>query len=197
MNNNNNNSSSILLFYFWLYSAEAICKCVPGDKINKVLKMKSRKLSCVFTHFGEQSVQRETKAEVWNKSGSKVFIAVVSYRLAVSERTLPVEIPLNPCSVAADRAVPPGETLPPGIDYWTSCLRGAEATAEVPAAQWPCCLSTQQVSVHADVMAYATQRRLQQQLQLSFPATTGRLKPLPPEFVIILAWSIPKVLSGN
>lgn len=55
---------------------------------------------------------RETKADVLNKSGSKVFIAV-SYRLAVSERTLPVEIPLNPGSAGADCAVPPGETLPP------------------------------------------------------------------------------------
>lgn len=72
--------------------------------------MKSRKLSCIFTYLGQESVQRGL-----NKSGSKVFIAVVSYRLAVSERTLPVEIPWNPCSAAADCAVPPGETLPEGL----------------------------------------------------------------------------------
>lgn len=147
--------------------------------------MKSRRFSCIFTHFGDQIVQRETKAEVLNESGSKVFIAV-SYRLAVSERTLPVEIPLNPSSAGADCAVPPGETLPRGIDDWTSCLRVAKVTAEVPAAQRLCCLSTHQVFVHADVMACISQRHLEQQLQLSFPVTTGHFKLLP--LGLLLFW---------
>lgn len=112
-----------------------------------------------------------------NKSGSKVFIAVVSYRLAVSERTLPVEIPLNPCSAAADCAVPPGETLLEGL---VTGHPVCAVTAEVPAAQWLGCLSLHQVFVHTDVMLYTSQRHLEQQLLLSFPATTGGFKPLPP-----------------
>ena len=33
----------------------------------------------------------------------------------MSERALPTQIPLNPCSVAAECVVPPGETLPEGL----------------------------------------------------------------------------------
>lgn len=86
---------------------------VPGDKIDKVLKWNQE--SChAFSLILARKVRREKRRGL-NKSGSKVFVAVVSYRLAVSERTLPVEIPLNPCSAAADCAVPPGETLPGGL----------------------------------------------------------------------------------
>lgn len=44
--------------------------------------------------------------------GLKSVVALISYSLAVSGRTLPIQIPLNPCSVAAQRVVPPGETSP-------------------------------------------------------------------------------------
>lgn len=95
-----------------------------------------------------------------NKSESKVFIALVSYRPAVSERTLPVKIPPNPCSVAADCAVPPGETLPEGL------ITGHPVCAE---PRWlPRCLlyngsvvlSAHQDFVHADVMPYTRERHL-------------------------------------
>lgn len=45
----------------------------------------------------------------------KTLVLLLSQRLAVSERALPTQIPLNPCSVAAECVVPPGETLPEGL----------------------------------------------------------------------------------
>ncbi len=47
--------------------------------------------------------------------GLKSLGPLVSHRLAVSERALPTQILLNPCSVAAECVVPPGETLPEGL----------------------------------------------------------------------------------
>lgn len=110
--------------------------------------------------------------------GLKFFYAVISYRPAMSERTLTIKISLNLCSVAADCTVPPGETLLEGL------ITGHPVCAE---PRWlPRCLlhngsvvsSTHQVFVHTDVMPYTSQRHLQQQLQLSFPATTGCFQPL-------------------
>lgn len=110
--------------------------------------------------------------------GLKSFYAVISYRPAMSERTLTIKISLNLCSVAADCTVPPGETLLEGL------ITGHPVCAE---PRWlPRCLlhngsvvsSTHQVFVHTDVMPYTSQRHLEQQLQLSFPATTGCFQPL-------------------
>lgn len=80
--------------------------------------MKSRKFFSFFPKVKFEKEKRATsgkKGAVLTNEGLKSVVALVSYRLAVSERTLPIQIPLNPCSVAAECVVPPGETLPEGL----------------------------------------------------------------------------------
>jgi len=55
------------------------------------------------------------KSAVSENGGQNPLAPLVSHRLAVSERALPAQILLNPCSVAAECVVPPGETLPEGL----------------------------------------------------------------------------------
>lgn len=67
------------------------------------------------------------------------LVSRVSHRLAVSERALPTQIPLNPCSVAAECVVPPGETLPEGLNTEHPVCVKPRWLPRCPPVQWECC----------------------------------------------------------
>lgn len=66
-----------------------------------------------FFLFYKRKVQ--VKGPVPTNEGRNSLVPLVSRELAVSERALLAQIPPNPCSVAAECVVPPGETLPEGL----------------------------------------------------------------------------------
>lgn len=111
----------------------------------------------------------------------------------MSERALPTQIPLNPCSVAAECVVPPRETLPEGLITEHPVCSKPRWLAEVPAAQWPCCLSGRPGFVHINVMLYTSQWHLAPVAHSCFshfqPQQSQSSSPrAPPGFVIIPAY---------
>ena len=105
----------------------------------------------------------------------------------MSERALPTQIPLNPCSVAAECVVPPGETLPEGL------ITGHPVCAK---PRWlPRCLPHNGRVVWAPtrfcprrcdaVHKPGTPSACRPQLLLSFSTRNSATRAPPPGFVII------------
>lgn len=137
----------------------------------------------IFPIHSESNLTRQTckflerKVQSKQARGQNSLVPPVSHRLAVSERALPTQIPPNPGSVAAECVVPPGETLPEGLITEHPVCAKAKVTAEVPAAQWLCCLTRFCPRRCDAVHKPGTPSACSPQLLLSFAATTVPFQP--------------------
>lgn len=134
-----------------------------------------------------------------NKRGSELFSSTSKPQACCvwksSAHSNPSESRLRGCRMCSTT----WRNSPWGIDYWTSCLRKAKVTAEVPAAQWPRCFGRAPGFVHVDVTLYTSQGHLApvaHSCYSHYQPRESRCSPqrAPPGFVItpaLTTWGYP------